>query len=147
MKANLNTYRQSPRKVRIIADLIRGKNVAQAKNVLMFADRRAAPVISKLLDSAIANAKTNFGVETDGLFVKEIRVDKGITMKRMMPRARGSGFPINKRTSHIAIVLGMKEGSEPKAEKVAKAPKAKAEKVAKAEKPKRATKTTKKSEK
>lgn len=107
MKAYLDTYRQSPRKVRLLADLIRGKGVVEAKHALMFADKRAAPIVSKLLSSAIANAKQNFQVEAEGLFVKEITVNNGVTLKRSMPRARGSAFPINKRTSHIAIVLGL----------------------------------------
>ena len=109
MKANLNTFRQSPRKVRLLADLIRGKKVNDAKSVLMFADKKAAPVFSKLLSSAVANAKQNFSMEADNLFVKEVTVDKGVTLKRSMPRARGSAFPINKRTSHISITLAVKE--------------------------------------
>jgi len=109
MKAYLDTYRQSPRKVRLLADLIRGKGVIEAKHALMFADKRAAPIVSKLLASAISNAKQNFAVEAEGLFVKEVTVNKGVTLKRSMPRARGSAFPINKRTSHISIVLGLAE--------------------------------------
>lgn len=109
MKALLNTYRQSPRKVRLLAGLIRGKGVKDAKNSLLFADKKAAPVIAKLLSSAISNAKNLAGVDEDSLFVKTITVDKGMTLKRSMPRARGSAFPINKRTSHIAIVLGVKQ--------------------------------------
>lgn len=118
MKAFLNTYRQSPRKVRLLADLIRGKKVNDAKNVLMFADKRAAPVFMKVLDSAIANAKNNFQLESTDLFVKEATVNAGVTLKRSMPRARGSAFPIHKRTSHIAIVLDVKAPKVEKTEKL-----------------------------
>lgn len=108
MKAILRTYRQSPRKVRLLADLIRGKKVQDAKNALVFAGKRAAPVIANLLHSAVENAK-NIGVsDVSNLFVKEVRVDQGIVMKRIMPRARGSASPIRKKTSHIIIVLGVK---------------------------------------
>jgi large subunit ribosomal protein L22 len=104
MKANLQTYRQSPRKVRLLADLIRGKKVEEALVRLKFADKRAAPVVEKLLRSAVANASAQ-SLKAEDLFVKEVAVNKGITMKRMMPRARGSASRINKRTSHIHIVL------------------------------------------
>lgn len=123
MKATLDTYRQSPRKVRLLVDLIRGKKVSQALISLQFADKRAAPIVSKLLKSAVANATSTTSVSADDLFVKEAEVNKGVTMKRVMPRARGSAARINKRTSHIKIVLGVKEA--PKAE-VKKAPKTKA---------------------
>jgi len=109
MKATLDTYRQSPRKVRLLVDLIRGKKVADALTRLQFADKRAAPIVSKLLRSAVANATNSTSVSVDDLFVKEAMVDKGVTMKRIMPRARGSAARINKRTSHIKIVLGVKE--------------------------------------
>ncbi len=108
MKASLNTYRQSPRKVRLLADLIRGKNVKDALEALLFADKRAAPVFLKVLKSAIANATNNNQEDTNSLFVKEVTVNQGVILKRMMPRARGSGARINKRTSHIDIVLGSK---------------------------------------
>jgi large subunit ribosomal protein L22 len=138
MKAILKTYRQSTRKVRLLADLIRGKKVLDAKNILMFADKRAAPIFGKLLDSAIANAKQNFSIEATELFVKEATVNQGVTLKRSMPRARGSAFPINKRTSHIAIVLDVKQSKSetlnPKSEKKIEATKIKKAKVVKAKK-------------
>ncbi|HZS43312.1 MAG TPA: 50S ribosomal protein L22 [Candidatus Paceibacterota bacterium] len=108
MRAALKTYRQSPRKVRLVADLIRGKKATDALVTLQFANKKAAQELSKLLKSAIANAKTQNLSETD-LFVKEIQVNKGVTLKRIMPRARGSASAINKRTSHITISLGTKE--------------------------------------
>jgi large subunit ribosomal protein L22 len=107
MKAFLKNYRQAPRKVRLVAGLIRGKNVEQAIVELDFLAKRAGLPMKKLLLSAVANAK-NMGIEKENLFIKELRVDKGITMKRMMPAAMGTGHRINKRTSHIILTLGEK---------------------------------------
>ena len=107
MKAFLKNYRQSPRKVRLVAGLIKGKSVAQAVAELDFLAKRAGLPIKKLLLSAVANAKQQ-GKEMENLFIKELRVDKGIVMKRMMPAAMGTGHRINKRTSHINILLGEK---------------------------------------
>ncbi len=105
MKAYLKNYRQSPRKVRLLADLIRGKKVDKALETLSFVNKRASGPFVKLLQSAIANAKSQ-GVETKNLVVKKVEVNKGITLKRYMPRARGSASRINKRSSHISIELG-----------------------------------------
>ncbi len=105
MKAFLKNYRQAPRKVRLVAGLIRGKSVSQAIAELDFLAKRAGLPIKKLLLSAVANAKQT-GSDAENLFIKELRVDKGITMKRMMPAAMGSGHRINKRTSHLNILLG-----------------------------------------
>ena len=107
MKAFLKNYRQSPRKVRLVASLIKGKSVAQAIAELDFLAKRAGLPIKKLLLSAVANAK-QMGVEAENLFIKELRVDKGIVMKRMMPAAMGTGHRINKRTSHLNILLAEK---------------------------------------
>ena len=107
MKAFLKNYRQSPRKVRLVAGLIKGKSVAQAVAELDFLAKRAGLPIKKLLLSAVANAKQK-GVEMENLFIKELRVDKGIVMKRMMPAAMGSGHKINKRTSHLSLLLAEK---------------------------------------
>jgi len=107
MKAFLKNYRQSPRKVRLVADLIKGKKVNSAIVELDFLTKRASAPIQKLLASAVANAK-NLGVDVENLFVQEMRVDKGIVMKRMMPRAMGRGARINKRTSHVTVVLAEK---------------------------------------
>ena len=107
MKAFLKNYRQSPRKVRLVAGLIRRKNVSQALVALEFLPKRAGLPIRKLLLSAVANAKSK-GIEQENLYIKEITVDKGITMKRMMPAAMGTGHRINKRTSHILLTLGEK---------------------------------------
>jgi large subunit ribosomal protein L22 len=119
MKAFLKNYRQAPRKVRLVAGLVKGKGVSEAIAELDFLAKRAGLPIKKLLLSAVANAK-NMGIEMDNLFVKELRVDKGIVMKRMMPAAMGTGHRINKRTSHVNIVLAEKVIPVAKSKKVAK---------------------------
>src|SRR3989344_4859606 len=88
MRAFLKNYRQAPRKVRLVAGLVKGKSVATAIAELDFLAKRAGMPIKKLLMSAVSNAK-QMGVEMDNLFIKELRVDKGLTMKRMMPAAMG----------------------------------------------------------
>lgn len=103
--ASLQNYRISPRKVRLIADMIRGKNVREAKTILAHADKKARHPIAALIDSAIANASHNFKIEKETLYVKEIRVDQGYVLKRSIPMARGSAFPMKKRTSHVRLVL------------------------------------------
>ena len=120
--ANLNNYRQSPRKVRLVANLIRGKSANEALGMLTFLPKKATGPLTGLLSSALANAKNNFSIEKEGLFIKEIRVDVGVTQKRSMPRARGTAYRINKRTSHILLTLA------PIAEKPLKGSKAKAAK-------------------
>ncbi len=129
VKASLTNYRQSPRKVRLVASLIQGKTVPAALNTLMVTTKRASDPMIKLLNSALANAKDR-GISTEGLYVKECTVNQGLTIKRFMPGARGTGFPILKKTSHVMIVLDVKT---PKAAKTISAPKAevKAEKKAK----------------
>lgn len=107
MKAILKNYRQSPRKVRLVADVIRGKKVNDALNAMQFIEKRAAVPFTKVLQSAIANAK-QAGANPDHLIVKFVSVDKAPTQKRFMPRARGSASRINKRSSHITILLGTK---------------------------------------
>lgn len=107
MKAILKNYRQSPRKVRLVADVVRGKKVAEALAVLRFVDKRAAVPFTKLIESAIANAK-QAGKSVDRLFIQKVSVDDARTLKRFMPRARGSASRINKRSSHILVELGEK---------------------------------------
>ncbi len=129
MKAFLKNYRQSPRKVRLVAGLIKGKSVSEAIAELDFLAKRAGLPIKKLLLSAVANAK-QMGIEAENLFIKELRVDKGIVMKRMMPAAMGSGHRINKRTSHLNLLLAekiVKKAAKNTKEKVVK----KVKKVAK----------------
>jgi len=108
MKAFLKNYRQSPRKVRLIADLVRGKSVSEALSTLQFVDKRASEPFAKVIKSAVANAK-DLQKNTEKLFVKTVTVDKGVTMKRFTPRARGSASRINKRNSHISVELGEKK--------------------------------------
>jgi len=103
--ARLNDYRQSPRKVRLVANLIKGKKVEDAKNILTFLVKRASNPILDLLNSCLANAKNNFSLEKDSLFIKNITVNEGVVLKRRMPRARGMAYPIKKRNSHIFLEL------------------------------------------
>ena len=103
--ASLQNYRITPRKVRLVADMIRGKMVTDAENILTHAMKSAKHPLRDLLDSAVANAKHNHKIEKAGLMVKEIRVDQGYVLKRSMPMARGSAFPLKKRTSHVSITL------------------------------------------
>ncbi|MDB5188583.1 MAG: rplV [Candidatus Nomurabacteria bacterium] len=114
MKASLSNYRQSPRKVRLITEAVKGKHVSEANVVLAYMPKRGAEPIQKLIMSAAANA-VNLGATAENLFIKNIEVNKGFVIKRSMPRAMGVAKPINKRTSHVAVTL-----SEvvPKAKKV-----------------------------
>jgi large subunit ribosomal protein L22 len=107
MKALLKNYRQSPRKVRLIADLVRGKDVTKALETLKFVNKRASEPFSKLILSAVANAKSQ-GHATESLMVRSVAVDKGTVLKRIMPRARGTAARINKRSSHVSVELGTK---------------------------------------
>jgi large subunit ribosomal protein L22 len=97
--------RQSPYKVRLVLNLIRGLNVNEALNILTFTKRKAATDIKQLLESAIANAENNFGLSSSNLEITKAIADEGPTLKRFRPRARGSAGRINKRTSHILIEL------------------------------------------
>ena len=108
MKASLSQYRQSPRKVRLVVDMIRGKDATTALTILTLVPKKAGLPVKKLLQSAIANAK-NSGIDTETLAVKDVRVDGGVVMKRQMPRAFGRAYVINKRTSHINLVLEVKQ--------------------------------------
>ncbi len=97
--------RTSPRKVRVVIDLIRNQPIDKARTILQFSDRRAALVVSKVLNSAVANAQNNFNMRADDLYVKACYVDEGPTLKRIRPRAKGSASRINKRTSHITVIV------------------------------------------
>lgn len=107
MKAFLKNYRQSPRKVRLIADLVRGKEVTKALDTLKFINKRASEPFTKLIQSAIANARSQ-GIDTQKLIIKSVAVNKGTVLKRFMPRARGSASRINKRSSHLSVELDTK---------------------------------------
>ncbi|WP_343128137.1 50S ribosomal protein L22 [Buchnera aphidicola (Takecallis taiwana)] len=103
--AKYRKVKSSAQKVRLVVDLVRGKKVNQVLNILNFHTKKAALFVIKLLQSAIANAEHNYGVDSDNLFIKSIFVDAGPTMKRMMPRAKGRSDRILKRTSHITMIL------------------------------------------
>ncbi|MEI6345717.1 MAG: 50S ribosomal protein L22 [bacterium] len=122
--ASLNDYRQAPRKVRLVANLVKGKKVGDAMNMLNFLVKEASGPMKKLIASAVANAKTNFNLSSENLFIKSIEVNGGTIMKRSMPRARGSAFPIHKHSSHVTLVLDVMVEKPKKAAKVASAAKA-----------------------
>lgn len=119
MKAFLKNYRQSPRKVRLVADLIKSKRVADAILILDTLPKRASGPVGTLLNSAISNAKTQ-GISLDNLYIENVTVNKGIVLKRSMPRARGSASRINKRTSHIMLTLVEKVDKKSKITKKSK---------------------------
>lgn len=112
MKAELKTYNQSPRKVRLVTDMVKGKKVIDAMNALSFLPKRAALPIEKLIASAVANAK-GLGEEAENLTIKDIRVDSAGMLVRFMPRAMGRAAPIRKRRSRVIVELASKA---PKAE-------------------------------
>jgi large subunit ribosomal protein L22 len=103
--AKHNFARISPQKARLVADLIRGKSVDQALEILTFSNKKAADLVKKVLESAIANAEHNEGADIDELSVAKIFVDEGPVMKRIMPRAKGRADRILKRSSHITVVV------------------------------------------
>ncbi|UOR10605.1 50S ribosomal protein L22 [Halobacillus amylolyticus] len=108
-KAVAKTVRIAPRKARLVIDLIRGKNVGEAIATLRLTQRGASPIVEKLLKSAIANAEHNYEMDTDNLYVSEAFVNEGVTLKRFRPRAMGRASQINKRTSHITVVVSEKK--------------------------------------
>ena len=108
-KANIRMIRIAARKVRLVVDLIRGKSVGEAFAILRNTPKAASKPVEKLLKSAVANAEHNYQLEQNKLFVKEIYVGEGKTLKRMQPRSQGRGFSILKRTSHIYITVSEKE--------------------------------------
>jgi large subunit ribosomal protein L22 len=105
INASLRHLRMSPRKVRLVVDVVRGLPVNDAETRLAFVYKDAARPVLKLLQSAIANAEHNFKLDRSTLYVKTITADAGVTLKRSMPRAQGRATPIRKRTTHITIVL------------------------------------------
>lgn len=105
VKASLNQLRIAPRKVRLVASLVRGMEVNKALNQLKFIGKESGRPLAKLIVSAIANAEHNYDLDKNNLFIKTIYVDGGQTLKRWMPKAHGRATPIRKRTSHINLVL------------------------------------------
>lgn len=104
-RAELKYARIAPRKVKIVADLIRGKNVDEALAIVKFTPKASSEIVEKLLKSAIANAENNHGMDRSKLVVSQIYANQGPTLKRIRPAAKGSAVRIRKRTSHITIVL------------------------------------------
>ena len=104
-RATLKFARISSRKIKIVADLIKGKSALEAMNILKFTPKAGAEILEKLLKSAISNAENNNGLSADTLIVTEVFANQGPTMKRLMPKAQGRGARIRKRTSHITVVL------------------------------------------
>ena len=115
MKAFLKNYRQSPRKVRLVTDLIKGTSVSQANLDLEMMPKRASLAIKKLLMSAVSNAKNLSDFNQDNLYVQDIRVDEGKVLKRFRPRAMGRSAGILKRSSRVSLLLGERKDSKVKA--------------------------------
>ena len=103
--ATARTVRVTTRKAKLVLDLIRGKDLKEAMGILKFTPNKAARITYKVVKSAAANATHNFQMDEDKLYVKECYANEGITLKRFMPRAKGSASPIMKRTSHITVVV------------------------------------------
>lgn len=110
-KAIARHMRLTPRKARLVADLVRSKNVNDALTILKFTNKKAAPIIDKVLKSAIANAVNNFEMDEEKLYVSKILIDAGPLIKRMKPRAMGKADIIHKKTSHVTVTVSeRKEG-------------------------------------
>jgi large subunit ribosomal protein L22 len=107
-RASTRFVRVSPQKARLVVDLIRGRKVEEALSVLEFTPRKAAGIIAKTLRSAVANAEDTRNIDIDDLVVTRCWVDEGPTLKRMLPRAQGRADKINKRSSHITVVVDEK---------------------------------------
>lgn len=108
-KAVARTVRIAPRKARLVVDLIRGKQVGEAVAILRHTPKAASLIVEKVLKSAVANAEHNYEMDVNNLVVSEVFVDEGPTLKRFRPRAMGRASQINKRTSHITIVVSEKK--------------------------------------
>ena len=104
--ATLRYLKASPQKVRLVADLVRGKKVDQALNILNFTQKKGAVIVKKVLESAIANAEHNDGVDIDELKIKSIYVEQGTVLKRFTARAKGRGNRISKPTCHVYVTVG-----------------------------------------
>lgn len=109
VSAHLRYTSVAPQKARLVADLIRGKSIDKALDILNYSPKKSAAIIHKLLMSAIANAENNFGLDIDELYVSSIQVNQGPSLKRMRARAKGRGSRILKKMSHISVELAEKE--------------------------------------
>lgn len=129
--AKLRFFRMSPKRLRLVADLVRGKKVSRAQAILGLLQKKGARPVLKLLNSAVANAKHNHSLPVESLIIKHISVDGGPMLKRFMPKAHGRATPVRERTSHINLVLetigeeAVKKAEVKKAEKTEKKPRVK----------------------
>ena len=119
LKASVKNLRMSPRKIRLVIDLIRKMTVDEALDQLKFVNKLAAEPISKLIKSALANAENTYNLDRSNLYIKEIRSDEGLTLKRWMPRAHGRATAIRKRGCHLSLVLAEIKDSGPRDKKTA----------------------------
>ena len=118
IKAKAKNIRISPKKVRLVADLVRGMKIGTALDQLKFLNKKASLPVSKLIDSGVANALNNYDLDKNNLYIKEIKVDEGRTLHRHRPRAYGRATPIRKRFSHIVLILGeLKDSGKVEAKK------------------------------
>ena len=145
MIAKTNQIRIAPKKVNLIASLVRRKKAVDAVNILKFTNKKAAPAMRKTIESAIANAKNNFNQNEDNLVIKEILVTEGMTYKRTVPISRGRMNPILKRSSHITVKLATLDNTEPETKESKKTKKI-TKKTATAEKTENTEKTAELSE-
>ncbi len=122
VRAKIKNLRIAPRKVRLVAEMIRKKSAEEARQILTFTTKKAAPAMLKLLNQAVAGAKTGFQIDEKNLYISRILVDEGPKYKRWMPRARGMATPIYKRTSHVTFILDetTKTGRQPSTKRVTK---------------------------
>jgi large subunit ribosomal protein L22 len=104
-RAVLRDFRESPRRIRMVADMIRGKRVADALSILRFQPRKAAKMLTKVLNSAVANATENDSADADQLVVSKVSVDGGTIQKRWLPRSMGRANRLNRRTAHVTVVV------------------------------------------
>lgn len=129
MKATAKSLRITPKKLNLIADLIRQKDAVEAMEILDFLPKKGAKILNKVVSSAVANAKTNFKQDEASLYIKEVVVSKGTSFKRWIPGSRGRANPRVKRNAHVTVTVAVKETSAPKKKA---APKASAKKTTKA---------------
>ena len=122
MRASLSNYKQSPRKVRLVANMIRGKKVSAAKDALHFLPKKSSPDLIKLLNSAIANARSH-GINPEDLIIKSVSVDKGTVIRRFKPMARGRAAGFRRTMSHVSIELGVAANVTPTKKSARKAAK------------------------
>ncbi len=108
-RAILKFVRISPRKAKLVVDLVRGKDANEALAILKYTPKKGAKIVEKVIKSAVANAENNFDLDKDNLYISEIYANEGPKLKRWRPRAQGRAFPIMKRTSHIGVVVKERE--------------------------------------